>query len=118
MKKYEDLHLPLMDPDLETIQQAHCDSSMVCIDGDCEECLFCSANLDQFTRWYFNGAYKSHETMPEKEKQSILKIGTYNKSAFMLDKNFHVYVHGKTEMLDAEKDEKGKYLKLYFNEIK
>lgn len=56
--------------------------------------------------------------MTQEEKRSILKIGNYSKQVFKLDKNFHVYVHGKKEMLDVDQDENGKYLKLYFNEIK
>ena len=56
--------------------------------------------------------------MPQEEKDSILKLDTFTNRVFKLDKNFHVYVHGKKDMLDVDQDKKGKYLKLYFNEIK
>ena len=56
--------------------------------------------------------------MSQEEKDSILKLGTFSKCVFKLDKNFHVYVHGKKDMLDVDQDKKGKYLKLYFNEIR
>lgn len=61
MKKFKNLHLPLMDSYIEAVQQAHCECSMNCTTGDCEECLFCSANLEAFTQWYFDGAYRNHE---------------------------------------------------------
>ncbi|GEM_PF-5056308 len=40
------------------------------------------------------------------------------RSVIKLDNNFHVYVHGKKELLAVEKDSNGTYLKLYFKQIK
>ncbi|MBL4830696.1 MAG: hypothetical protein JKY55_12545 [Aliivibrio sp.] len=56
--------------------------------------------------------------MTQKEKEQILFVNGNHKAVFKLDKNFHLYVHGKKDMMDIEEDEKGKYLKLYFDEIK
>ena len=39
------------------------------------------------------------------------------KSVLKLDKNFHVYIHGKRDMIEKGVDEMGrKYYKLYYNE--
>ncbi len=40
------------------------------------------------------------------------------KSVLKLDKNFHVYVHGKRENMSVEQDKIGTYLKIYFKTIK
>ena len=37
-----------------------------------------------------------------------------NQSVFKLDKNFHLYVHGDKSKMIRSYDEKGKYLKLYY----
>jgi hypothetical protein len=41
-----------------------------------------------------------------------------NKKVFRLDTNFHVYVHGAKDKFEEGVDKKGKYIKLYYNEIK
>lgn len=38
------------------------------------------------------------------------------KSVIKLDKNFHIYVHGHTELMEQGVDDKGKYYKVYYNE--
>lgn len=37
------------------------------------------------------------------------------KSVIKLDKNFHIYIHGNRDLIEAGSDEKGKFYKLYFN---
>ncbi|MCQ2050735.1 MAG: nucleoid-associated protein [Bacteroidaceae bacterium] len=37
------------------------------------------------------------------------------KSVIKLDKNFHIYIHGNRDLIEAGTDEKGKFYKLYFN---
>lgn len=52
-----------------------------------------------------------------KEKQSnrpnICEF-IHSKSIIKLDNNFHIYVHGKREMIEKGENEKGKYYRLYF----
>ncbi len=38
-----------------------------------------------------------------------------NQCTFKLDKNFHVYVHGDKSKMEIGNDDKGQYMKLYFN---
>ncbi|MCQ2286789.1 MAG: nucleoid-associated protein [Bacteroidales bacterium] len=38
------------------------------------------------------------------------------KSVIKLDKNFHIYVHGNTDLMEQGADEKGKFYKVYYNE--
>ena len=38
------------------------------------------------------------------------------KSVIKLDKNFHIYVHGNTDMMEQGQDAKGKFYKVYYNE--
>ena len=46
----------------------------------------------------------------------IDKITGLEKQVIRLDKNFHVYVHGDKTKIEEGVNEKGKFLKLYFNE--
>lgn len=39
------------------------------------------------------------------------------KRILKLDKNFHVYIHKDISKIDISQDEKGKFIKLYFDEI-
>lgn len=38
------------------------------------------------------------------------------KSVIKLDKNFHIYVHGNSNLIEQGEDDKGKFYKVYFNE--
>ena len=38
------------------------------------------------------------------------------RSVIKLDRNFHIYVHGNTNLLEQGEDERGKYYKLYYEE--
>ena len=40
------------------------------------------------------------------------------KSVVRLDKNLHLYIHGDKGKVEESKDEKGKFLKVYYEEIK
>lgn len=40
------------------------------------------------------------------------------KAVVALDRNFHIYIHGNREKIEEGKDEKGKYIKLYYDEIR
>ena len=51
-------------------------------------------------------------------EEIINKIKSGIKQAMALDKNFHVYIHGKSDKLEFSEDKKGKYIKIYYNEIK
>lgn len=46
---------------------------------------------------------------------SDLKMGL--KKLIRLDKNFHIYIHGDASKIEVEKDEKGYFMKLYFEEM-
>jgi hypothetical protein len=49
--------------------------------------------------------------------ESAVKKGTRNlKSIIKLDKNFHIYVHGNSNMIEQGVDEKGKFYKVYYQE--
>ena len=37
------------------------------------------------------------------------------KRVLKLDKNFHVYIHGDFSKIEILEDEKGKFIKLYFD---
>jgi hypothetical protein len=39
------------------------------------------------------------------------------KRVLRLDKNFHVYIHGNLSKFEMQEEEKGKYIKIYYNEI-
>lgn len=39
------------------------------------------------------------------------------KKVVRLDKNFHLYIHGDEKKVVEGKDEKGKYLKIYYDEL-
>ena len=45
---------------------------------------------------------------------AVKKNQRYFKSIIKLDKNFHIYVHGDSKMIETGQDEKGKYYRLYF----
>ena len=36
------------------------------------------------------------------------------KRVLRLDKNFHVYIHGDNSKIEVSEDEKGRFIKLYF----
>lgn len=38
------------------------------------------------------------------------------KSVIKLDKNFHIYVHGDSKLIEQGEDERGKFYKVYYNE--
>ena len=49
--------------------------------------------------------------------ENAVKKGTRNlKSIIKLDKNFHIYVHGNSNMIEQGVDEKGKFYKVYYQE--
>jgi hypothetical protein len=49
--------------------------------------------------------------------ESAVKKGTRNlRSIIKLDKNFHIYVHGNSNMIEQGVDEKGKFYKVYYQE--
>jgi len=49
--------------------------------------------------------------------ESAVKKGTRNlRSIIKLDKNFHIYVHGNSNLIEQGVDEKGKFYKVYYQE--
>ena len=40
-----------------------------------------------------------------------------SKAVLKLDKNFHIYIHGNRDLITANEDDKGKYVKVYFEKI-
>ena len=38
------------------------------------------------------------------------------KRVIKLDKNFDIYIHGNSELIEQGEDNKGKYYKVYYNE--
>lgn len=45
----------------------------------------------------------------------IEEVENGHKRVLKLDKNFHVYIHGDASKIKIAEDEKGKYIKLYFD---
>lgn len=46
------------------------------------------------------------------------KIAGLTKSVIKLDKNFHIYIHGRRDKIQEGEDGKGKFIKLYYDELK
>ena len=74
-------------------------------------------------------SFNSFKTNYEKEKnvdvqdnfeiseKATKKQARFFKSVLKLDKNFHIYIHGKKELIEKGVDEKGKkYYKIYYEE--
>lgn len=51
-------------------------------------------------------------------EKTLEEIAQGHKRVILLDRNFHVYVHGPLNKLKISKDRNGRYVKLYFDEIK
>jgi hypothetical protein len=91
-------------------------------------------NLEDFSRSViqdpqviesFNGYKKQYEDEHELEfnesfdisDAAVKKQNRLFKSVLKLDKNFHIYIHGKRELIEKGVDPDGrKYYKIYFNE--
>lgn len=75
---------------------------------------------------YFNNYYKevcerinqAHELNQHLSDNDRVNDGRYSKCVLKLDRNFHVYVHGKRDLMEIAKDENGKYIKLRYKVIK
>lgn len=50
------------------------------------------------------------ETIFEEIKNGLKRV-------LRLDKIFHVYIHGNLSKFEMQEDTKGKYIKIYYNEI-
>lgn len=48
----------------------------------------------------------------------IKSIKNGSKKVLVLDRNFHVYIHGDSSKIESMKDVSGTFIKLYYNEIK
>jgi hypothetical protein len=48
----------------------------------------------------------------------ICKITGLSKQVVKLDKNFHIYIHGDKKNIEEGSDDKGKFIKLYYNEVR
>lgn len=48
----------------------------------------------------------------------ICKATGGHKLVVKLDKNFHIYIHGDKEKIEKGEDSKGKFIKLYYNEVR
>ena len=46
---------------------------------------------------------------------AVKKQNRLIKKVIKLDKNFDIYIHGNSELLEQEEDKKGKYYKVYYN---
>lgn len=70
----------------------------------------------------YDEVYKLDNDFDIKEKfdisaQAVKKQARYFKSVLKLDKNFHIYIHGNTDMIQQGIDENGrKYYKIFYNE--
>lgn len=49
-------------------------------------------------------------------EEAVKKQARSFKSVIKLDKNFHIYVHGNSSLIEKGSDEKGKYYKVYYEE--
>ena len=46
---------------------------------------------------------------------AVKKQNRLIKKVIKLDKNFDIYIHGNSELLEQGEDKKGKYYKVYYN---
>lgn len=44
------------------------------------------------------------------------KLPCFKKCVIKLDKNFHVYIHGDRNLIENGADDRGKFVKIYYNE--
>ncbi len=49
-------------------------------------------------------------------ESAVKKQARAFKSVIKLDKNFHIYIHGDSKLIEQGEDEKGKFYKMYFQE--
>lgn len=49
-------------------------------------------------------------------ESAVKKQARAYKSVIKLDKNFHIYVHGDSQLIEQGEDEKGKFYKVYYKE--
>lgn len=77
------------------------------------------AVIDHFNQ--FKQAYQREQEIELSEQftisaPAVKKQSRVFKSVIKLDKNFHIYVHGNSELIEQGKDEKGKFYKVYYQE--
>lgn len=77
------------------------------------------AVIDSFQQ--FRSDYeKEHDVKIEDQfdinDSAVKKQARAYKSVIKLDKNFHIYVHGDSKMIEQGEDEKGKFYKVYYKE--
>lgn len=75
---------------------------------------------------YFNNYYRevcersnqAHELNQHLSDNDRVKGPRFHKKVLKLDRNFHVYVHGKGDLMEIAEDENGKYIKLRYKVLK
>jgi hypothetical protein len=86
-----------------------------------EEEVFVDKNIIQSFR-NFDEVYKQDNEFEFQEQfeisaQAVKKQAKYFKSVLKLDKNFHIYIHGNTELIQQGIDDDGrKFYKIYYKE--
>jgi hypothetical protein len=50
------------------------------------------------------------------DSSAVKKQSKVFRSVLKLDKNFHIYIHGNHDLIEKDKDEKGTFYKIYFEE--
>ncbi|MBR1517547.1 MAG: nucleoid-associated protein [Bacteroidales bacterium] len=50
------------------------------------------------------------------DESAVKKQSRAYKSVIKLDKNFHIYVHGNSELIEQGEDDRGKFYKVYYKE--
>lgn len=75
--------------------------------------------IDSFQQYRQQYQEENDVQMPDSydiSESAVKKQARSYKSVIKLDKNFHIYVHGNSDLIEQGEDEKGKYYKVYFKE--
>lgn len=75
--------------------------------------------IDSFQQYRQQFQEENDIQMPETydiNESAVKKQARAYKSVIKLDKNFHIYVHGDSQLIEQGEDERGKYYKVYYKE--
>lgn len=75
--------------------------------------------IDSFQQYRQQYQEENDIQMPDSydiSESAVKKQARAYKSVIKLDKNFHIYVHGDSQLIEQGEDERGKFYKVYYNE--
>lgn len=75
--------------------------------------------IESFAQFKENYEKENDLELPDQfaiSDDAVKKQARSFKSVIKLDKNFHIYVHGDSKLIEQGEDERGKYYKVYYHE--